>query len=191
MNLFRPGGLALTQKLVGWTDLPPGASILDIGCGSGAAVAFLRGLGFDARGVDANPERMACNSNSSLIVADAEDLPFGFEFNCEFDAALLECVLSVTRTERVLSECNRILPPNGWLLISDLYELEPEKPFSQKDWTQIIQAAGFTVIDFSDQTQALRDYAAQMIWNGTLGDCALHKPGYFALSARKLGRGFV
>lgn len=41
-GVLRPGGLALTDEMVGAAALPPGAQVLDVGCGVGTAVAYLR-----------------------------------------------------------------------------------------------------------------------------------------------------
>ena len=39
--LLRPGGFALTERLVSLAELAPGVRVLDIGCAAGSAAAFL------------------------------------------------------------------------------------------------------------------------------------------------------
>jgi len=56
-HLLRPGGLELTARAVDFAGLGAGAAVLDLGCGSGDSVRYLRTLGIDAIGIDCAPGR--------------------------------------------------------------------------------------------------------------------------------------
>ena len=49
-RVFRPGGLALTERAVRFANLKADAKVLDLGCGTGASVRYLRTAGVGAIG---------------------------------------------------------------------------------------------------------------------------------------------
>jgi arsenite methyltransferase len=114
----RPGGFTITEHGLEVCTFPPGARVLDIGCGTGDTVRYLRERrGLEALGVDVDPAVVA--GRPHLACASGEALPFA---DGSFDGVLLECSLSVTDDpDRVLAECRRVLAPEGWLLLSDVY----------------------------------------------------------------------
>ena len=78
----------------------PGAKIIDVGCGSGLTVEFLREkYGFEATGIDIN----ATGENSYLRAAPAGQLPFEPD---SADGVFMECSFSLFNDQdAVLSEC--------------------------------------------------------------------------------------
>jgi ubiquinone/menaquinone biosynthesis C-methylase UbiE len=103
--------------------LPPGASVLDVGCGTGYFTRRLASDGFDVTGVDVSPEmidtaRSQRVAGESYMVGDARRLPFpGRHFDScvaitslcfihEQEQALAEMV-RVTRRRIVLGLLNR------------------------------------------------------------------------------------
>lgn len=74
-----------------WLDrfaqmLPPGASVLDIGCGPGQPIAgYLAGMGYEVTGIDGSPEMVAMfRANlpgASAEVADMRKLNLGRRFD--------------------------------------------------------------------------------------------------------------
>ena len=96
---------------------PPGARILDAGCGSGRTLDDLAGLG-DACGVDVSPAavRAARARGHAAFVAAVEQLPFPDE---TFD--LVTCLDVVEHTpddEATLAELRRVTRPGGRLLVT-------------------------------------------------------------------------
>lgn len=72
------------DRFLGW--VPPGGSVLDVGCGSGEPIArYLIELGFDVTGVDAAPSMIElCRERfpaSEWLVADMRSLKLVRRFN--------------------------------------------------------------------------------------------------------------
>ena len=100
----------------GKTDI----SILDIGCGNGFFLRFLRENGYPKlRGLDPNPNSVRFINEKIGIYADQ-----GFVENCDyedkaFDLLVMDQILEhVESPNRVLQACQRILKPGGLLWIS-------------------------------------------------------------------------
>ena len=173
----RPGGFAITERGLSLCAFPPGALILDIGCGTGETVAYLRARhGFQATGVDVDP---AVQGREHLVQAPAEALPLADE---SVDGALMECSLSVTvDPDRALAECRRVLRPGGSLLLSDVYARGVPARLcgclgrveTRAQLLDRLAAGGFTgvhVEDFSSHLRAL--WGQRVLERGTAALCA-------------------
>ena len=193
-GVMRPGGLALTRRLVELAGIKEGSYVLDMGCGLGAAVNFLLKEGFDAIGVDKS-EKLVRQSRGLLgnpPIYAGEALPKGRLY----DAVLMECVLSAQPSggeqRRLLGECRQALKPGGMLMVSDIYDLnESHDELTKHFWQGLLRGVGFGKLIFEDHTPALRDFAMRLIWRAgsrdALRDCLGRKtpasPGYFILVA--------
>ncbi len=179
-RLFRPGGMELTARALALAGLGAGATILDLGCGAGDSVRYLRSLGIDAVGVDSS----SCLAEAKVgglgalerIVSPAESLPFP---DNAADGVLAECSLSLMKDRgRVLAECARVLKDGGRLMISDLYARNPEAIVQVRSLRGSCAAgmlirdeletslckAGFTIDAWEDHSQALRECAARFLF---------------------------
>lgn len=165
-----------------------GARVLDVGCGLGATVHYLRALGYRAVGVDLSWRLLQTgrqrNPAAPLLQAAGEQLPLP---TAHFDAVLTECSLSVMgNADAALAECYRVLAPDGYLLASDIYARNPagiarlrELPLtsclsgamSQAKFTAKLLAHGFQLVRWEDHTEQLRQKAAQGALTG-LWQCA-------------------
>lgn len=107
-------------------DVPTGAAVLDVGCGTGAVsrvVARLPGIG-PVIGVDPSPVFLekarylaADIANLSFTEADGRSLPYE---NSTFDLLLFHTTLShVPWPEQALAEAFRVLSPAGVLVVFD------------------------------------------------------------------------
>ena len=99
----------------------PLSSALDVGCGTGLSSIALKELAQNVVGVDASAEMITLAPRENRIkyfVAPAENLPF--EEN-EFDLITLSQVFHWLDKDRFFAEANRVLRPNGWLVIYDNY----------------------------------------------------------------------
>lgn len=155
LGCLRPGGEALTARLLELSGLEAGARVLDIGCGKGEAVRYMRACGLDAVGCDVSEQLVEAGQSldaAPLIVADAASLPFEPE---AFDALLLECVRSVIG-EAALCGALSALKRGGKLLVGDIYSKDEGMP----------DVFGCTRLAFEDHSAALKEFAVRAIWNG-------------------------
>lgn len=179
---MRPGGLALTKIALSRCSFPFGARILDVGCGSAATVEYLIGQQFRALGVDPSYTNLrqgyGRNASLPLISAAGEDLPFS---DCTLDGVFFECVLSIIRdTEKVLSECRRILKDEGRLVLSDLYLTHPGQTnaisslpsncclahaMTKEELLGKLNAHGFKLALWEDHSPALKAFVAQLVFS--------------------------
>ncbi len=102
---------------------------LDSGCGAGAFAFALAPRVGEVIGVDLSEELVAAGrerapANVSLVVGDAESLPFAYG---EFDlAGCLRVLHHVRRPELVVSELARVTRPGGRILVVDqLGDIDP------------------------------------------------------------------
>lgn len=162
-----PDGEAQTMRLIELAGLSP-CKVLDMGAGSGEAVSLLRALGFDAVGIDKA-------GKNGVLAGDFLCCPFP---DGSFGAVLSECAFFVSgQPEAALKEAFRLLKKGGKLLLSDV-------AFgSGQELKKSLEAAGFRVLAFLDETAAWKKYYIECIWNGTadlLCGCARGKKcGYY------------
>lgn len=178
---IRPGGLTLTREAADRCDLKSGARVLDVGCGTGATVAYLiqerrcRAFGLDRSPVMLQGER-AVHARPFLIRGDAHCLPVA---DARLDAVLLECVLSLAdRPADVLQECRRVLKSGGWLILSDIYARNPVRTGSTGIGVRTclfgavgegaakarVTAAGFAIHHWADHSFWLKQLAGQLVF---------------------------
>jgi ubiquinone/menaquinone biosynthesis C-methylase UbiE len=115
----------LQQQALAALELGPGDRMLDVGCGTGAAVRIAAATGESAVGIDLSPamiargrELAAALSNVELLEADAEALPFA---DHAFTAVL--CTTSLhhyPHPDRALGEMSRVLAPGGRIAVADI-----------------------------------------------------------------------
>ncbi|MBX3082019.1 MAG: class I SAM-dependent methyltransferase [Anaerolineae bacterium] len=179
---IRPGGVALTDRALAVCKLPSGARVLDIGCGPAASVEHLRDAhGFDVIGLDPSALLLRAGHQRDgtlpLLQARGETLPLASE---QIDAVLTECSLSVMRDmDRALAEFWRVLRPDGYLILSDVYARNPDGVAAlrllpidsclsgatlQQDVIAHVQAHDFAIRLWEDHTAALKSFMAQLIW---------------------------
>ncbi len=203
-GVMRPGGFALTGKLLRMAKLRPPAEILDLGCGTGGSAGKLQKQGYRVTGLDRSQSLLARARETcpelKLVRGDAAGLEFS---DASFDGFLAECVLScVEDPGAVLSECGRVLRPGGVLMLSDLCLRAAEAGAAEagtlrgpEQWEDLLEEYGFALVAITDETAALTEFVLQFLWNGGSLEslCAVagaylrrgDKIGYFSLAARK------
>ncbi len=123
-GVMRPGGLALTARAIDYCAFAPGTDLVDVGCGTGITVEFLRNTyGLNAIGIDPSAAILERGRQRSpdlpLLEGSGEQLPLAAG---TMDGVVVECALSVMADkQKALAECNRILVPGGRLIVTDLY----------------------------------------------------------------------
>ena len=187
---IRPGGLFLTDRALAFCDFPPGAQLLDVGCGIGATVEHLRECHrLDAVGIDPScsmlEEGRARNPELPLGLGSAERIPAA---DGSKDGILCECVLSLLPDPAlVLAEFRRVLRPDGFLILSDMYDRQAE---GRGRFQLRLTDAGFTLLLFEDHTPLLKELAARLVLaHGSLDGLGCRgcggRPGYYLLVAQK------
>ena len=179
---IRPGGFDLTEKAVTFCRMPKGAFVLDVGCGSGATMEYLKVRhGLKAFGLDLSElllwEGLNRNRALPLIRGDASFIPM---HNARLSAVFCECVLSlICEPDTVLKEFFRIIEPGGFLIVTDIYLRTPGEgnnfgcmsfdcclkgAMSRHRTQEIISNAGFTLLTWEDHSNLLKVLAAKMIF---------------------------
>jgi len=176
-DIFHPGGAALTRKTVAAMNLPPGATLVELGCGTGTSAMLLAeefGLKISALDISAaNIERAKVRAGSlcdqiRFEQADAQSLPFEAG---KFDAALAECTFSLFPDQATaLGEIRRVLKPGGHLAVTDMATggpLPADIASVLAPWTCLADAIdqdayvhrfeneGFSVVEISDESAGL------------------------------------
>ena len=190
-DAWRPGGVELTCRALdrcegnGW--LPQGGLVLDLGSGAGATLHLLAERGYRAVGLDkhAGAAGLECDNLADaccLVCADLAQPPLAAA--C-VDCVLCECVLSLLADPlAALKATCAALRPGGVLVVSDLMLRQGYAPApadsglgyvgssclagarAQADWRDLMEAAGFTLVHFEDNSRALVELAARMVWYG-------------------------
>lgn len=203
-NTWRPGGVELTRRAVGWCVenglLAYGGLVVDFGCGAGASLNLLADLGYRVLGLDKNIEYERQDAKSAnpmdketgvrqaqplraVIQADVSRPPLAAQ---SVDGVLCECVLSLfEKPNIVLRAAYEVLRPGGVLVVSDLtLRAEHESVDSMgirgtsclagarsaACWNNLMEQAGFVPLHYEDNSRALAELAARMLWYG--GDTA-------------------
>lgn len=179
--LLRPGGILLTERGLSVCGFRTGALILDIGCGTGASVDYIRKQHrFRALGIDMSYNlfrEAGCAETIPLAGARAEALPFP-ESCC--DGVLCECVLSlIAEKQEVVREFYRVLHPGGLLILSDIYSRKESGSGEAKGISvsccsgqstisrpiqSLLNEIGFEISICEDHTYLLRELAARLVF---------------------------
>ncbi len=176
-TVLRPGGFQLTERGITLCNFSREAHIVDVGCGMGASVAYLRDrFHFKVLGCDISEKLLKGNNrfvSLPLVLASAEQLPVATG-TC--DGVLCECVLSlIAEPDRVLAEFFRVLRPGGCFIVSDLYDRGAEDKQqddrgenmttvrTRQTIESIVVDKGFSVLAWEDHTRYLKELIAQMI----------------------------
>lgn len=171
-TIFRPGGLALTDRSAREAGIAPGSRVLDVGCGLGTTLEHLRSrYGAVCCGVDVSEKAVRTARERCPMIefywADASSLPFP---DGQFDAVFMECSLSLmVCPEQALREAGRVLRPGGRLAVSTLSRargaaLIEAGAVSLEALEPCLIRLGFRDIVTIDHTDALVQMAADAIF---------------------------
>jgi len=181
-----PGNVtvALEQEVVHQllSELPPGSSVLDAGCGTGRHTAFLAENGHDVTGIDSSPEMLAVAAAkvpaARFELADLERIPFPDD---SFDAAVCSLVLSHARDIRPgVAELARVVRPGGRLFISNPH------PFATGllGWRATVTDEAGRLVVIPEYPHTHGEYVAAFTSAG-LQIAACHEPALTAERARE------
>ena len=140
MSMIRPGGKELTKKAIENSHLEKGAKILDLGCGEGDTVAYLRNeLGFDAVGGDKSEKIIARGKEKypEIELTQMEGKLLDFDSKT-FDAVIMECSLSLMDLQvDVIHEAYCVLKNGGKLIITDMFLKDP----TEQEILEVVKSA--------------------------------------------------
>lgn len=179
---LRPGGFDLADRALDIFRSNTEALLLDIGCGNGATLGYLRRCGGTrACGIDPSPVLLDRARGEAdyipLVSGRGECLPFA---SAIFDGIIAECVLSIAGYDIVTCECLRVLKNKGYLFLSDIYlrdsaampRASGQTPcgraniLSRIEICKTLEERGFILHSWEDRSPALRDFAARVILAG-------------------------
>lgn len=149
-----------TQAVVDWAQcLPPGASILDIGCGTGLPVArALWDGGFAVHGIDpAHTLLAAFRRNLPAAPAACEPAETSGFFDRQFDAAIaigLIFLLPESSQRALIQQVSRVLQPGGHFLFTAPHQAcrwtdsltgRPSRSLGEARYRQLLADAGLVL----------------------------------------------
>lgn len=112
-----PFQVHMVAQGIRYADYCPGGRLLDVGCGSGSYVAYMRTLRWEVEGVEVDPRAVEQARKLNLVIYQGNLEERGFENN-RFDMITLSHVLEhVHKPLAVLKECCRILKPGAFLVV--------------------------------------------------------------------------
>jgi len=115
--------------------VPPGAALLELGCGAGRVTHPLLELGHPIVAVDNSPEMLEHVCGAETVLADICTLDLGRKFaGVVLASNLVNCVAPQTRDE-MLACCRRHVADDGVVLIQ---RLPPDRPLTIEEgaWTR-------------------------------------------------------
>lgn len=185
LDQFHTRGLAATAELAKAAGIAAGMRVLDIGSGLGGPSRYLATTyGCEVHGIDLSPgfvaaaqylaERSGVAGKVSYECANALALPYDDE---SFDVAWTQHVaMNIADRDRLYAEVHRVLRKGGRLAAYDVVAGNGEPlhfpvPWSREPATSflltpdamraVLERAGFDVVDWTDRTQAARDWFAE------------------------------
>ena len=162
-DTVRPGGFEITKKAIEFCAFKKEDMLLDLGCGKGATIKYLKDkYNLTAKGLDISfdlAQGARRRTGSEIVVASGEDIPFE---NAFFRGVFAECTLSLMNNLRKsIDEVYRVLNPGGYFVISDLHinnleyldELQGysmntclKKPHNLEKLKSILENRGFNIL---------------------------------------------
>jgi ubiquinone/menaquinone biosynthesis C-methylase UbiE len=139
-----------------------GNAVLDVGCGSGLFFNHIANQASLVAGVDVSRgllieanKKAKKLKNVFVVLADADFLPFP---NGIFEDVFAFTILqNMPKPKQTLNELKRVAKPDGKLGVTAL-----KKAFELQNFSNLLEAAGFYVVNFVDE-KALKCYIAVLV----------------------------
>jgi len=119
LAMLHPGGSAELSRKALYLDHPTGDPLLlDIGCGSGEFLSYMRELGWRVEGVEVDPAAVRSARSSGLTVREGHLAAQKYPARYADVICLLHVIEHLYDPMSTLIECVRILKPDGRLIIA-------------------------------------------------------------------------
>lgn len=125
------------QPLPVLQHVPPGSTVLDIGCNKGGNAILLAEHGYRVLGIDINgpaieaarirAQQLRASGSAHFSVANILEEPVTGRFDCVLLIRVLTCFAELSEWDRVLQRATQLLNPHGCLYIHD-FLLSPDIP---------------------------------------------------------------
>lgn len=149
-----------------WLPERKDAAILDVGCGEGHLLDWLRGLGYSKlEGIDASPQMVEAAAKAGLAVERADAFAALPKRAGRHDLVFALDVLEHVEKGRVLEFldlCRGALKPGGALILVTVNadslgwgrirhcDFTHESAFTESSLSQLLKAAGFSAIEYRE-----------------------------------------
>lgn len=187
MDEFHIRGRAATRDLASLAGLPPGARVVDVGCGIGGPARTLAAeVGCRVTGVDLTADycELAELLNAATGLSDRVSVRYGSALSMPFDdgtfdAAWMQHVsMNIADKARLFGEIRRVLHPGGVLALHEVYagavetrrypvpwaaDADIDFLVSQEEARRNIAAAGLREVEWVDVTQKSLEWFRNML----------------------------
>lgn len=153
----------LIEHLAQSAGIPPGARILDIGCGFGASSLYLaRKYGAEATGITISPVQVEmankaaaiAGENAKFLLMDAEAMTFDQSFDVVWS---VESISHYQDIPKFFASAAKLLRPGGTVAITDWFKRKGLTPREHKKFFHELEH-GMMV-----ELQTMEDYAGYMV----------------------------
>jgi SAM-dependent methyltransferase len=151
------------RRAIALAALPPGARILDVGCGTGRWVRRYGEMGLQVTGVDATLGMLnrarGIGTGAPLVAGSIRQLPFAdASFDCVTDVTVLQHIPSSLQPT-ALYEMLRVLQPQGRLILFELIRGNDAHifPRSSQEWISQASLCGAALLGCFGQEFLLLD----------------------------------
>lgn len=161
------------------------ASIIDIGCGSGSFVYFLKKLGYEnASGIDISPEQVQVAKNLGLKNVECSDnMTFLKGKQNTYDVVIAKDLIEHYPKESIMELLDLIfdaLKPGGKVIIQTpnaespfgsrfrYYDFTHSVAFTKSSLSQVLRASGFETVNFyamGPVPHGIKSFIRFLLWN--------------------------
>jgi SAM-dependent methyltransferase len=151
---------------------PPPATVLDVGCGTGALAARLADSGYDVVGLDASRGMLEVLEQRApgieAVLGSATEIPFADEeFDVSLSVATLHHIADPRDVRRALAEMTRVVRPGGHVLV---WDHNPRNPYWPRLMSRVPQDRGDErLIGAEELLSGLRSGGAEPVLVDQLG----------------------
>jgi len=151
------------RRALAMTNIPQGAAVLDVGCGTGRWLRRYEEFGFRAIGVDATVSMLrvarALKTTAPLVTGEARRLPFpDARFDLVSDITVVQHITASMQPQAV-GEMMRVIRPGGCLILMELIRGEGPLlfPKTPREWITLAASCGARLVGWFGQEYRLLD----------------------------------